>query len=252
MTKKIAAVLALALAVGCNNKPTETKTPPTKQDPNKQGKPEPGKYTGDPEGGDFTMEEATAGLPTGSKLIARIETTKGKIECELLPDVAPITVASFVGLARGIRPWEDPQNPGTWLKQPFFDGLAFHRVSEGFMIQGGDPLSRAYGANPRIGTGSPGYRIKGEFTDKIKFDKPGLLAMARSQDPDSGGSQFFITDGPAGMLDGKYAIFGRCGNADVIKKITQAPLMEDGPREPNGKPNRPIEAITMKVEIVRI
>jgi peptidylprolyl isomerase len=116
---------------------------------------------------------------------ATIATPRGDIVIELLPEIAPESVNNFVFLAR----------------QNFYNGLTWHRVLEGFMAQGGDPAGD--------GTGDPGYSIPAEFTDQISFDGPGLVAMARSSDPNSAGSQFFITTGPAPWLDGQYTIFGR-------------------------------------------
>ena len=108
----------------------------------------------DPAGGKFTLEQATKGVPgpASAPLVATIETTKGKFTCELYDKQAPITVANFVGLARGVRPWLDTKS-GKWVKKPFYDGLIFHRVIPGFMIQGGDPLG--------TGTGNPGLQVRG-------------------------------------------------------------------------------------------
>src|SRR5258708_29186705 len=100
----------------------------------------------DPAKGHFTLEEALKGVPGKGTLTATIETTQGKFKCELYEKQAPVTVANFVGLARGVRPWKDPKT-GQWVKKPFYDGLIFHRVIPGFMIQGGDPLG--------VGTGNP-------------------------------------------------------------------------------------------------
>lgn len=116
---------------------------------------------------------------------ATILTPRGEIVIELLPEIAPQTVNNFVFLARN----------------NFYNGLTWHRVLPNFMAQGGDPLGD--------GTGGPGYSIPAEFTDKLAFDQPGIVAMARSADPDSAGSQFFITTGPADWLNGQYTIFGR-------------------------------------------
>ena len=110
---------------------------------------------------EITLDQATDGLGKGGKLVAEIVTDLGSIHCELLPDAAPKTVASFVGLARGLRPFEDPAT-GKWVTRPFFDGLAFHRVIPGFMIQGGDPFSANY-QDPRIGSGGPGYTLPDEI-----------------------------------------------------------------------------------------
>ncbi|MGQ9926752.1 MAG: peptidylprolyl isomerase [Chloroflexaceae bacterium] len=116
---------------------------------------------------------------------ATILTPRGEIVIELLPEIAPQTVNNFVFLARN----------------NFYNGLTWHRVLPNFMAQGGDPLGD--------GTGGPGYSIPAEFTDTLAFDQPGIVAMARSADPDSAGSQFFITTGPAEWLNGQYTIFGR-------------------------------------------
>jgi len=123
---------------------------------------------------------------------ATIATPRGDIVVELLPDVAPQTVNNFVFLAR----------------ENFYNGLQWHRVLPDFMAQGGDPLGD--------GTGGPGYSIPAEFSEQIAFDTPGLLAMARSSDPDSAGSQFFITTGPAPFLNGQYTIFGRVVSGQEI------------------------------------
>ena len=119
----------------------------------------------------------------GSKAIITLA-NGGVIEAELYPDLAPITVDNFAKLAG----------------KHFYDGLSFHRVEPGFVVQGGDPAGN--------GSGGPGYTIKGEFTTKKKHLR-GTLAMARTPDPDSAGSQFYICLAPAPFLDGKYAIFGQ-------------------------------------------
>jgi peptidyl-prolyl cis-trans isomerase B (cyclophilin B) len=127
--------------------------------------------------------------------IATIDTPKGKIVCELFPKEAPITVNSFVFLA----------------KQGFYDGLTFHRV-EDWVIQGGDPDGN--------GSGGPGYQIKNEAANNTHKHHPGTLAMARTSDPDSAGSQFYFTKIDASQLDGQYTIFGQAtAGLDVINKI---------------------------------
>ena len=161
----------------------------------------------DPAKGQFTLEQATKGLTGSGLLVAKIETTLGTFTCELYEKDAPITVANFVGLARGTRPWKDPKT-GKWVeKKPFYDGLIFHRVIPGFMVQGGDPLG--------VGTGNPGYRFEDEFSPNLKFDKPALLAMANAG-PATNGSQFFITEGTPQHLSGKHTIFGVCEPASLV------------------------------------
>lgn len=128
----------------------------------------------------------------------------GIIEIELYPDIAPNTVNNFIYL----------------VKQRFYDGLLFHRVVPGFIIQGGDPNGD--------GTGGPGYSIKGEFArngflNELKHER-GVISMARTVDPNSAGSQFFIVVGKASHLDGSYAAFGRViSGMDVVDKIAAAP-----------------------------
>jgi len=183
----------------------------------------------DPAKGNFTLEEATKGLsgPASAPLTAKIETNQGTFTCQLFDKQAPITVANFVGLARGVRPWKDPKS-GKWVKKPFYDGLIFHRVIPGFMIQGGDPLG--------VGTGNPGYRFQDEFSPDLKFDKPGLLAMANAG-PGTNGSQFFITEGTPAHLTGRHTIFGECEPLSLVSKIAN---VERGARD------KPVNDVVMK------
>ncbi|MGB4593135.1 MAG: peptidylprolyl isomerase [Coriobacteriia bacterium] len=141
------------------------------------------------------------------KEIAVITTKKGVITLEFYPDVAPNHVASFIELAQ----------------QGFYDGTTFHRVEPGFVVQGGDPYSKT-GAGP-VGTGGPGYTLAAEFNDKPHLE--GTLAMARSQSPDSAGSQFYICLAPAPFLDGNYTVFGQViEGMDVVKQIAVGDVME--------------------------
>jgi peptidyl-prolyl cis-trans isomerase A (cyclophilin A) len=142
--------------------------------------------------------------------MADIETSLGTLTCELRAKEAPNTVANFVGLARGKRPFLDPRSR-KWASRPFYDGLTFHRVIPGFMIQGGDLLGD--------GTGQPGYTIPSEANNGLLFDKPGRLAMARRSDPNSAGAQFFVTDGEPSHLNGAYTIFGDCTPTAVVTTI---------------------------------
>jgi peptidyl-prolyl cis-trans isomerase A (cyclophilin A) len=183
----------------------------------------------DPAGGKFTLEQATKGLPgpAGAPLVATIETSMGKFTCELYDKQAPITVANFVGLARGVRPWLDPKT-NKWVKKPFYDGLIFHRVIPGFMIQGGDPLG--------VGIGNPGYKFEDEFSPDLKFDRPGLLAMANAG-PRTNGSQFFITEGTPAHLTGRHTIFGHC---EPVSLVTEIAAVEKGPRD------KPVKDVVIK------
>lgn len=166
----------------------------------------------DPLKGKFTLEDATKDLEGKGKLIATMDTEFGTLECELYEDKAPITVANFVGLARGIRPFKDD---GEWVKRPGYDGSTFHRIVKGFMIQGGDPKGN--------GTGEPGYVIPDEIWPGAKHDERGLLCMA-NRGPNTNGMQFFITDAAAPHLDKGYTIFGKCGPDKVIDTLANQPV----------------------------
>jgi len=146
--------------------------------------------------------------------IAVLNTTAGEIRVEFLPDKAPGHVENFVKLS----------------KDGFYDGTLFHRVISGFMIQGGDPNTKEDGKGP-WGTGGPGYTIDAEFND-VHHER-GILSMARSSDPNSAGSQFFIVHGEAGFLDGQYTVFGRVlEGLDVLDAIATAPVRGEQPTEP--------------------
>ena len=138
--------------------------------------------------------------------VAVIQTSEGTMIVEFWPDVAPKTVENFKTLA----------------KKGFYDGTCFHRVIKGFMIQGGDPLTKDASKEARWGTGDPGYKIKAEFNSKSHTR--GVLSMARSNDPDSAGSQFFICHGDPKFLDNQYTTFGKLIKGDdVLEKIATTP-----------------------------
>jgi peptidyl-prolyl cis-trans isomerase A (cyclophilin A) len=183
---------------------------------------------------------STPAAPVKGPVSAEITTPQGTIRCQLLPEAAPETVASFVALARGEKEFRDVKT-GQMVKRPFFDGLLFHRVIPEFMIQGGDPLS-IDPDHPGIGTGGPGYTLPDEIAPSVKFDRPGMMAMANTGPrTHSGGSQFFITENPVPRLDGGYTIFGRCGDLEVIKAVARVPRRAD---------DRPETPVTMKVKIL--
>lgn len=175
----------------------------------------------DPVKGKFDIQDAAKGLKGEGYFKAAIDTTAGKLECELWQDKAPITVANFVGLARGLRPWKSPD--GKWVKKPLYDGTPFHRVIKGFMIQGGDPNHN--------GSGGPGYVIPDEIWEDAHHDERGLICMA-NRGPNTNGSQFFIMDGVAAHLDGGYTIFGKCGPDEVIEKISNTKVVGDKAADP--------------------
>jgi peptidyl-prolyl cis-trans isomerase B (cyclophilin B) len=155
--------------------------------------------------------------------IAVINTTEGDMVIEFL-DVAPNTAANFIKLA----------------KQGFYDGTCFHRIIKGFMIQGGDPLTKDPAKEHAWGTGGPGYTIKAEFNDHSH--QSGVLSMARSSDPNSAGSQFFICDGDASFLDRQYTAFGRLIKGDeVLKKISGTPVASGG----GGERSKPLQRVSV-------
>lgn len=164
-----------------------------------------------------------ATAPKAGDQVAVIDTNLGRIVLKFFPDKAPGHVANFIKLA----------------KKGFYDGTKFHRVIPTFMIQGGDPYSKT-GEGP-VGTGGPGYTIKAEFNDV--HHAPGILSMARSSDPDSAGSQFFIVVKESGFLDHQYTAFGQVlKGMDVVNKIANLP------RDENDKPT-PDEAVMKSVKI---
>jgi peptidyl-prolyl cis-trans isomerase A (cyclophilin A) len=164
----------------------------------------------------------TADLDGEGPLYATLETTMGTIRCRLLEEEAPMTVANFVGLARGLKAWRHPAT-GEVSKEPLYDGTIFHRVIPEFMIQGGDPLGE--------GRGGPGYRFANEVSADVRHDEPGTLSMANAG-PGTNGSQFFITEVPQPRLDGDYNVFGRCENVDVVKEIARVEKVEPGSSRP--------------------
>jgi peptidyl-prolyl cis-trans isomerase A (cyclophilin A) len=188
---------------------------------------------GDPVAGHtITLEDATKGVKGSGTLMAKIDVEQagkslGSFSCELFEKQAPKTVANFVGLARGVRPWKDPKT-GEWVKKPMYDGTVFHRVIPEFMIQAGDPKGN--------GTGDPGYEFADEFDPSLQMDKGGIMAMA-NRGPGTNGSQFFITEKATPWLNGKHTIFGACTPLDLELKIARVPT---GPR------NMPTEPVTIK------
>lgn len=156
----------------------------------------------------------TDDLPGDGQLVATIKTTSGTIVCELAEKQAPLTVANFVGLARGKKAWTDPQSNAVEVGTPYYDGVIFHRVIPGFMIQGGDPGG--------TGHGGPGYEIPDEFHPELRHDAPGVLSMA-NRGPNTGGSQFFITLAAAPHLDDRHSVFGKCGNIEVVQSLATVP-----------------------------
>jgi peptidyl-prolyl cis-trans isomerase B (cyclophilin B) len=178
--------------------------------------------------------DAKAATPKTSeaKEVAVIKTSLGEMVVEFWPDVAPKTVDNFKSLA----------------KKGFYDGTAFHRIIKGFMIQGGDPNTKDESKSASWGMGSPGYTIKAEFNDRPHVR--GVLSMARSSDPDSAGSQFFICLGRAASLDHQYTAFGKIIKGDdVLGKLGDVPV---GPGN-RGENSRPVtRAGIQSIKIVGI
>lgn len=169
-------------------------------------------------------EKEKAPMNTSKNEVALIKTSEGEMVAEFWPDVAPKTVENFKKLA----------------SSGFYDGTAFHRVIKGFMIQGGDPLTKDESKQSRWGTGDPGYKVPAEFNKKSH--ERGVLSMARSQDPNSAGSQFFICHGTPKFLDGQYTAFGKLIKGDdVLEKIATTPTTT---------PDRPVKRIN--VESIKI
>ncbi len=156
---------------------------------------------------------------------ATIHTSLGDIRVNLFPDHAPKTVRNFTGLAEGTQEWTDPKARAK-STAPLYDGTVFHRVIDGFMIQGGDPAGN--------GTGGPGYRFEDEQHPELVFNKPYLLAMANAG-PNTNGSQFFITVTNTPHLNFKHTIFGEVADQasrDVVDAIAKTPVgAQDRPKQ---------------------
>ncbi|MDR0533018.1 MAG: peptidylprolyl isomerase [Verrucomicrobiales bacterium] len=172
----------------------------------------------------------SANLHAMSNEVAIIHTTEGDMVLSFWDDVAPKTVENFKKLA----------------KSGFYNGTAFHRIIKGFMIQGGDPLTKDESKKDMWGTGDPGYKIKAEFNDK-KHVK-GVISMARSQNPDSAGSQFFICLAPCPFLDRQYTGFGQLIKGDdVLEKIGNTPVSANRYSGEASVPNKRVEIKSIEV-----
>ena len=159
---------------------------------------------------------------------AQFVTSVGTFKVRLFAQEAPNTVENFVGLAEGTKEWTDPRT-NRKVKQPYYDGIVFHRVIDGFMIQGGDPLGQ--------GIGGPGYSFADEFHPKLRHDKAGILSMA-NRGPNTNGGQFFITLAPTPHLDDRHTVFGEVVEGmDVVRIIGRT---QTGPRD------RPLKDITIE------
>jgi peptidyl-prolyl cis-trans isomerase A (cyclophilin A) len=184
-----------------------------------------------PDAGTVPNKQSTA--PAAQQVTATFQTSMGDIHCALFPDKAPLTVANFIGLAKGKKQWTNPKTGQVMKGVPLYDGTVFHRVIPNFMIQGGDPIGN--------GTGGPGYDFKDEFTDDLKFDVPGRLAMANSG-PNTNGSQFFITEVPTPHLNHHHTIFGQCDDMELINKIARVPT--------DGRNDKPVTPVVIKHVVI--
>jgi peptidyl-prolyl cis-trans isomerase A (cyclophilin A) len=159
---------------------------------------------------------------------AEFATTEGSFTIRLFDQEAPETVANFVGLAEGTKEWIHPGTQQKMTNTPFYDGIIFHRVIEGFMIQGGDPLGQ--------GIGGPGYKFKDEFHPSLRHSKAGILSMANAG-PNTNGSQFFITLGPTPHLDNRHSVFGEVTEGmEVVRRIGSTPT---------GRQDRPVKEVVI-------
>ena len=198
--------LLLSLAAGCN-KPEQAQSP---------SNPIP-------------QKQETKAVSANTNDVAVIKTSAGEMVVEFWPEVAPKTVENFKKLSR----------------EGFYDGTCFHRIMKGFMIQGGDPLSKDPSKEAIWGTGDPGYKLKAEFNERSH--QRGVLSMARSADPDSAGCQFFICLGDASFLDRQYTAFGKLVRGDdVLGKIGDTPVVPGG----GGEPSKP--TVRVNVESIKI
>jgi peptidyl-prolyl cis-trans isomerase A (cyclophilin A) len=165
---------------------------------------------------------------------AEFVTTEGSFTVRLFDEEAPNTVANFVGLAEGTKEWTDPRTRQKTTAR-YYDGIIFHRVIDGFMIQGGDPLGQ--------GIGGPGYEFADEFHPRLRHDRAGILSMA-NRGPNTNGGQFFITLAPTPHLNDRHSVFGEVTSGmDVVRRIGSTPT---------GRQDRPVKDIQIiEVKIAR-
>ena len=180
---------------------------------------------------DTTGDDGDAGrtAPADGTILATLHTNYGDVDVELDAERAPRTVENFVGLATGEQPWIDPETGDEIEDEPLYEDVRFHRVIDGFMIQGGDPTG--------TGAGGPGYQFDDEFHEELRHDDAGVLSMANSG-PNTNGSQFFITLAPQPHLDDQHSVFGHVVDGmDVVEAI--------GSVETDGN-DRPVEDVVLE------
>ena len=170
----------------------------------------------------------TKHVAAGKDVWATVQTSEGDFVLRLFSKAAPLTVASFVGVASGEKEWRHPVS-GAVSRKPLYEGVIFHRVIPGFMIQGGDPAG--------TGSGNPGYYVPDEFNNGYSYDRPGLVGMANAG-PNTNGSQFFITVAPTPHLTNRHTIFGEVASGyDVVEKISNVET---------ARGNRPVKPVTIQ------
>lgn len=167
---------------------------------------------GDPYRGRFPYEEAIAGLPDDGPLRATLRTSAGVVTCTLDPGHAPLAVANFVGLARGVRPFRGED--GSWTTAPYYDGIPWHRAIEGQFVQTGRRGKLADG----------GFLLQDEIGVGDDFGRAGVLAMAGVGEPDTSSTQFFITTGVTKQLAGDHTILGACDGESTLRQLERAVL----------------------------
>ncbi|AUX39265.1 peptidyl-prolyl cis-trans isomerase [Sorangium cellulosum] len=188
------------------------------------------------------MDFPQINVPGTGQLHARLTTSLGDIVIQLEEKRAPNTVKNFVGLATGTIDWKDPKSGQKMHGTPCYDGVRFHRVISGFMIQCGDPLSRYPDMAARWGTGDAGYKFADEFHPELRHDSAGVLSMANAG-KNTNGAQWFITEGPTPHLDNRHAVFGKVvSGLDVVHKIANVQTTRDRPNQ---------DVVLQRVEIFR-
>jgi peptidyl-prolyl cis-trans isomerase A (cyclophilin A) len=173
--------------------------------------------------------------PLRSGTYAHFETSLGTFTAELETKLAPKTVENFIGLATGTKAWNDPKTGATVAGKPFYEGLIFHRVVDGYLIQSGDPTG--------AGSGGPGYTIPDEFSPQLRHDRAGILSMG-NRGPKSGGSQFFVILQAMPELNNVHSAFGNVVRGmDVVRKIGST-------RTKNERPVTPVILQKVRIEVV--
>jgi peptidyl-prolyl cis-trans isomerase A (cyclophilin A) len=173
--------------------------------------------------------------PLKSGTYAHFETSLGTFTAELETKLAPKTVENFIGLVTGTKAWKDPKSGATVVGKPYYEGLIFHRVVDGYLIQSGDPTG--------TGSGGPGYTIPDEFSPQLRHDRAGILSMGNSG-PKSGGSQFFVTLQALSELNNVHSAFGSViRGMDVVRKIGST-------RTKNERPVTPVILQKVRIEVV--